>query len=66
VAQRHKKVFLTMRQLQERWGGCSHMTIQRKLDDDPAFPRPIKLGPKGRTRMWDEGEIEKYERASVR
>ena len=55
-----------MRQLQERWGGCSHMTIQRKLDDDPAFPRPIKLGPKGRTRMWDEGEIEKYERASVR
>jgi predicted DNA-binding transcriptional regulator AlpA len=40
------------------------MTIERKLQD-PRFPRPIRLGPKGRTRLWDEALIEKYERSCV-
>jgi hypothetical protein len=39
------------------------MTIERKMEGDPRFPRPIRLGPKGRTRLWDEALIEKYERA---
>ena len=54
-----------MRQLQARWGNCSHMTVERRMDADPNFPRPILLGPMARVRLWDEEQIEKYERASV-
>jgi predicted DNA-binding transcriptional regulator AlpA len=60
-----RKRFLTMNQLRERWGGISHMTVERKMEADRNFPRPIRLGPKGRTRLWDEALIEKYERACV-
>jgi len=59
-----RKRFLTMNLLCERWGGISSMTVERKLQD-PRFPRPIRLGPKGRTRLWDEALIEKYERSCV-
>ena len=41
------------------------MTVERRMEADPNFPRPILLGPKARVRLWDEEEIEKYERASV-
>jgi hypothetical protein len=53
-----------MRQLQARWGNCSHMTIERRMKADRNFPRPILL-PQARVRLWDEEQIEKYERASV-
>jgi len=64
-SQRRQKRFLTMRQLRERWGNCSHMTVERRMEDDPNFPRPIRPGLKARTRLWDEEQIEAYERASV-
>jgi hypothetical protein len=32
-------VFLTTRQLRDRYGGVSHMSIERRLVDDPEFPR---------------------------
>ena len=57
------KRFLTAAQLQERWGGCSHMFIERRLAGDPRFPRPVKLG--GRLRFFPLDEIEEYERACV-
>jgi len=62
--QRRQKRFLTMNQLRERWGGVSHMTIERRMEADRNFPRPMRL-PQARVRLWDEDEIEKYERASV-
>ena len=61
---RRQKRFLTMRQLQTRWGNCSHMTIERRMEADRNFPRPMRL-PQARVRLWDEEEIEAYERASV-
>jgi len=64
VARAKRKQFLTMRQLQARWGNCSHMTIERRMKADRNFPRPILL-PQARVRLWDEEQIEKYERASV-
>jgi predicted DNA-binding transcriptional regulator AlpA len=58
----HKK-YLTTRQLRERWGGVSHMFIERRLLQDPNFPRPLKLGR--RIRFYDLGDIERWERTRV-
>jgi hypothetical protein len=56
------KRFLTFKQLQERWGNCSFMFLERKLREDPQFPKPIKVG---RRRLIDEELIEAYERSAV-
>jgi len=56
-----EKRYLTTGQLRERYGGRSHMWVERKLKNDPRFPKPIKLG--GRWRFFDLDEIEAYERA---
>jgi predicted DNA-binding transcriptional regulator AlpA len=58
------KTYLTAKQLRARWGNCSHMFIERRLQRDPAFPRPRKLGGSS-IRLWDIEEIESYERAAV-
>jgi predicted DNA-binding transcriptional regulator AlpA len=63
--QRRQKKYLTMNQLRERWGNCSHMSIERWMQADPDFPRPMRLGGKARVRLWDEAAVEAYERASV-
>lgn len=55
-------VYLTARQLQKRYGGRSHMWIERRLAADPDFPRPIYVG---RLRFWRLDQIEEYERARV-
>jgi predicted DNA-binding transcriptional regulator AlpA len=55
-----KKEFIRTNQLRKRWGGCSHMFIERRLKSDPTFPRPVKFG--GRLRLWDLDEVEAYER----
>jgi hypothetical protein len=56
--------YLTVNSLRERWGGVSQMFIERRLQDDPNFPRPMRF-PGGRLRLFDEEAIEKYERAAV-
>jgi predicted DNA-binding transcriptional regulator AlpA len=56
------KVYLTAAQLRERYGGVSHMWIERRLKSDPAFPRPKKFGGSA-LRMFALDEIEAYERA---
>jgi predicted DNA-binding transcriptional regulator AlpA len=38
------------------------MFIERRLEKDPAFPKPFTIGS-SRIRLWDEAEIENYERA---
>jgi predicted DNA-binding transcriptional regulator AlpA len=37
------QLFMSQRSLCERWDR-SHMFIQRLLDSDPEFPKPVKLG----------------------
>jgi hypothetical protein len=53
--------YLTMSQLCERYGNCSPMTIERRLQNDPRFPKPIYFGK--RMRLWDISKQEQYERA---
>jgi hypothetical protein len=55
--------YLTANQLRDRWGGCSHMFIERRIVSDPDFPRPIKFG--GRKRFFSLDQVEKYERKFV-
>ena len=56
------KVYLTSTQLRARYGGRSHMWIERRLKADPNFPKPTTFGT-GRLRFWDLDEVEAYERA---
>ncbi len=47
-------------QLRARYGGVSHMWVERRLKDDPEFPRPIYIA---RNRFWRLVELETWERA---
>jgi hypothetical protein len=58
------KKYLTFNQVCERWGNCNPMSLERKLRDDAAFPRPVRLLD-GRRRYFDLAEIEAYERAAA-
>jgi hypothetical protein len=58
------KRFLTVVELRRRWGNVSQQFIERRLVDDPLFPRPMQL-PRGRLRLFDEEKIEEYERRAV-
>jgi hypothetical protein len=55
-------VYIGAAQLRARYGGVSHMWIERKLQSDPAFPKPKYFG---RLRFWAIAELEKYERDAV-
>ena len=55
--------YIATKQLRARWGNCSHMTIERKIKNDPEFPRPYHFM---RIRMFDLAEIEEYERNAAR
>ena len=46
--------------LQRRYGGVSHMWVERRLDTDPSFPRPVFFG---RIRFWKLSDLEKWEKA---
>jgi hypothetical protein len=53
-----KKRWLTVKQVRERYGDVSHMWVERRLRDDPDFPRLTKFG---RLRMGDEAEFDAYD-----
>ena len=57
------KKYITATQLRERWGGVSHMFIERLLKTDPKMPRWVKFAE--RIRFFDIDEIEAYERSEV-
>jgi predicted DNA-binding transcriptional regulator AlpA len=51
---------LRRNQLSERYGGVTLRTIDRWIADEKlGFPKPIYIGG---TPMWDEEELEAYER----
>jgi predicted DNA-binding transcriptional regulator AlpA len=54
--------YLTAVQLRERYGGRSGMWVDRIMQRDAKFPRPIYIG---RLRFWALHEIEAYERAAA-
>jgi predicted DNA-binding transcriptional regulator AlpA len=56
--------YLTATQLRARWGGVSHMFLERRLKDDPNFPKPIRLSASASAwRLWALDDVEAYERA---
>jgi predicted DNA-binding transcriptional regulator AlpA len=55
-------VYLRTRQVQQRYGNCSAMWIERRLATDPAFPRPVYFG---RYRFWKLSDLEAWEKAQA-
>ena len=53
-------VWLSTRQVRDRYGGVSAMWVERRLQSDPRFPRPKKFG---RLRFFELSRLEDYERA---
>jgi predicted DNA-binding transcriptional regulator AlpA len=51
--------YLTAPQVCERYGGVSHMWLERRLKADPKFPRPRYFG---RLRFFKIDELVQYER----
>lgn len=47
-------------QLRARYGGVSHMWVERRLKDDPTFPRPLYIA---RNRFWRLADLVDWERA---
>jgi predicted DNA-binding transcriptional regulator AlpA len=56
------KRYATSAQLRARYGGRSEMWLDRLMQRDATFPRPIKIG---RFRYWDLDAIEAYEKVAV-
>lgn len=46
-------------QVRARYGGVSHMWVERRLKDDADFPRPIYIA---RNRFWRLGDLVAWER----
>lgn len=42
-----------------RYGGVSHMWVERRLADDPNFPRPVYIAKR---RFWRLGDLVNWER----
>jgi hypothetical protein len=62
TARKRKRKFIGMVELRERWNNCSHMFVERKIKNDPRFPKVYHIG---RHRFFDEGELERYEQLCV-
>lgn len=50
-------------QVRARYGGVSHMWIERRLADDPLFPRPLYIAKR---RYWRVAELSAWERIAAR
>jgi hypothetical protein len=47
-------------QLRARYGGVSHMWVERRLKDDSDFPRPLYIAKR---RFWRLAELAAWERS---
>jgi len=57
--QNSAQVFIGTKQLLARYGGRSHMFVERLLKNDPTFPKPTFIG---RLRFWKIADLEEWER----
>ena len=55
-------VYISVAQLRARYGGVSHMFIERRLAADKDFPKPIKFG---RLRFFKIDELIRWERKAA-
>ena len=55
-------IYISAPQVCDRYGGVSHMWLERKLKNDPDFPHPKYFG---RLRFWKIDELEAYERSAA-
>jgi hypothetical protein len=58
MSERNQK-FIAARQVRQRYGNVSHMWIERRLETDPTFPKPIYIAKR---RFWDLEALERWER----
>jgi predicted DNA-binding transcriptional regulator AlpA len=55
-------IYISAPQVCDRYGGVSHMWLERMLKRDPTFPRPSKFG---RLRFFKIDELIAWERAAA-
>ncbi len=55
--------FVKMADLRVRYGGVSHMWVERRLKSDATFPRPALLV--GKRRFWRLNDLEAWERSAA-
>ncbi|WP_441229453.1 hypothetical protein AB7828_03860 [Tardiphaga sp. 215_C5_N2_1] len=48
--------------LRARFGGVSHMWVERRLKDDPTFPKPIYITNR---RFWRVSDLVVWERGQI-
>jgi predicted DNA-binding transcriptional regulator AlpA len=60
---KEQPVYITTRQLRDRYGGVSHMWIERRMAADLGFPKPVYFG--ARRRFWALADLEAWERATA-
>ncbi len=56
-------VYLTSRQIRERFGGRGPLWIQRQIESR-GFPKPFRLAG-GRLLYWKKSEVEDWERGNA-
>lgn len=52
--------YITTAKVRARYGDVSHMWVERRLKDDPTFPKPRYIA---RRRYWLLGELVAWERS---
>lgn len=59
---REDAVFIDAVQVRARYGGRSHMWLERLCERDPTFPKPVRVN---RLRYWRLDAIEAWERETA-
>lgn len=55
-------LYLRIADVRARYGNVSHMWVERRLHDDPSFPRPQYISKR---RFWRLGDLVAWERANA-
>jgi hypothetical protein len=55
-------LWISARQVRARYGGRSHMWIERKIKNDPKFPKPTYFG---RLKFFRPSKLDEYDRDRI-
>ena len=55
-------IYISAPQVCQRYGGVSHMWVERKMKGDPTFPKPHRFG---RLRFFKVSDLIRRERSSA-